>query len=323
MNNFDIFYDSENNAYQVRTKSEAYVIEFPEDEEQRIFLSIVDCYKKNSFYTLSNLKQELRSFSSDKILDVVQELQDCGLLNPDNFESNEKFTKDSPFCMWDGLSILPANMQILFIGHRQLGELLSRKASILGFEKFSATYTPTNELTDEELEKHATAYDFIILDATHWNPRLLKTFNNILLRKNKPWLFVSGMIDNALYSIGPIFHGTETGCYECLDSRILSNDRNAAYTESYIRYLIENNSFSKNKEVPELVESIVSSIILMDVNKYVRGIGIPEMWKNCLHFNIYNYSIEKHYVLKNPLCEACHPNLPFTPSPWLEGITIK
>lgn len=37
MNQFDIFFDSQNKVYQVRTKSDTLIFEFPDPEEENLF----------------------------------------------------------------------------------------------------------------------------------------------------------------------------------------------------------------------------------------------------------------------------------------------
>lgn len=81
--------------------------------------------------------------------------------------------------------------------------------------------------------------------------------------------------------------------------------------------------FSKNRICSLLIEDMVASIVVIEVNKYILGLGVPETWKNTLLLNISNYSIAKQYFLKNPLCEHCNPELPYASSPWLETIILK
>ena len=47
INNYDIFKDDTLNCYQIRTKSNSYMVEFDEEESEQIFLSIVNTLNKN------------------------------------------------------------------------------------------------------------------------------------------------------------------------------------------------------------------------------------------------------------------------------------
>lgn len=321
---FDIFYDETNKVYQIRTKSNVFVIEFPDPIEEKVFLSIISAYEKQDFYTYSLLRKVLKAFPEDKVLDVVQELSASGILNPDNFES-ETPRKEVPTFYgngnWAGLTNDPTTFHLCFIGHEALGEQLKAKATYHQFSQLDClSITPNSVVEENEIKDIIESHDFIIMDSTFWNPRLMSLFNKLMLQCGKPWLNVSGMIDPYNYSIGPIFHGEETGCYDCVEKRNISNDINATYTESYRNYLEKNNKFSQNIKAPKPVEEIIANIILMDITRYILGNGVPEMWKHCLLYDSSCYSVSKHYILKNPLCHTCNPALNFSTSPWVDGI---
>lgn len=325
MKQFDIFHDSQNKVYQVRTKSDTLIFEFPCPEEEKIFLAILNLLEKSAILNFKSIQKELCHFEQSKVLDVVQELQKCTLLNSSNYSDyvQEHTSTTDTYCKWHGISAFSGQCKLCFIGHKQLGERIVDKAKSQGYTSIDVIYTPTDVFSETKIKEIAKTYDFVIMDATFWNPLLLSCFNTAMLAQNKPWLYIDGMIDNANYSIGPIFHGKETGCYECLVSRMESNDFNRPYTEAYRKYLTERNIFSKNKICSIPIEDIVASIVILDVNKYMLGLGVPETWKNLLLLNISNYSVTKHYFLKNPLCEECNPKLPYTISPWMETITLK
>lgn len=323
--NFDIFYDIDNNVYQVRTKSEAFIFEFLNKEEECIFLKIVDLYRKANVYTYQFLKEELKEYEDSKVIDVIQELQSCELLNERNLQEAKvnQGEHHNRYDLWNGLIPFASTCKLGFIGHCQLCDLVFDKAKNMGYTIFNCIKTPCDNHTEEELSRFIEGQDFIVMDATYWSPRMLSTFNSLMLLTGKPWIYVDGMIDSVHYSLGPIFHGEETGCYECLESRIESNDYNRAFSLSYKKYLEENNEFSKNTIVSLPIEEIVANLIMMEINKCILGIGVPETWRNILLFNTHNYSITKHYFLKNPLCTSCHPRLSYTNSPWLENIILK
>lgn len=292
--NFDFFYDSENDVYQVRTKSEAFVFEFQDSVEKDVFLSVVKLYSQYNFFSFSQLTSKLDHYPHDKVLDVVQQLQDCGLLNPTNFQgSKDEDNLYNTFSLWHGLTSSPSSFKIGLIAHNPLGQLLKDKLNMIGYSSVVIYDVLNDYLPDEALQEIVFGNDFLVVDATFWNPRLMKTINEYMLRENKPWLYVSGMIDTINYSIGPLFHGQETGCYECLQKRIDSNDNNYNYSIAYWKYLEKNDKFSKNLAVNECVEDVVADIISLDINKYILGIDVPETWKNTLYFNTSSYSVSK------------------------------
>lgn len=320
---FDIFFDEVNNVFQVRTKSKAFVIEFPDLEEKAIFQAIIDKYRTKSFYTFAELKGKLKHFNDCKITDVIQELIACGILNSENFENGNTSENSMPFQVWNGITLRPDGIRITYIGQKNLGEKIRLYASLKGYNNIECIFVPEEKIKESRLQKIVEKSDFVIMDANNWNPLLLSNFNELMLKENKPWLFISGLVDTINYSIGPIFHGKETGCYSCLESRIFSNDNNAQYTKEYKQFLLDNNKFSKHTSVDELIENIIANIVVVDVIKYISGSGVPEMWKNNLLFNIHNYTLHKHYLLKNPLCQTCNPELQYSISPWIDGIIPK
>lgn len=325
MKQFDIFFDSQNNAYQVRTKSEALIFEFSDVEEENIFLDILKMYEKEDIHSFAQIQKGLKEYNTSKVLDVIQELQRCSLLNSSNYIdiSTDFDNLKGSFALWHGVSSIPNDCKICFIGHQQLGNCFIEKAHKYGYTKVDVFFIPNKKFTEKELEEIVSLYDFFIMDAYYWNPRLLSSFNQLMLENNKPWIFIDGMIDNNHYSIGPLFHGEETGCYECLESRMASNDFNKVYTEAYRSYLLQDDAFSKNKLCAFPFDDIVANIILLDINKYILGIGVPETWKNILLLETTSYSIAKHYFLKNPLCTHCNPRVQYAYSPWLESITLN
>jgi len=321
---FDIFYDEPNKVYQIRTKSNVFVIEFPDPIEEKIFRSIVKAYEKQDFFSYTLLCKELKDFPENKILDVIQELTSSGILNLDNFEPETSSVSSNDYysnCGWEGLTKDITTFRICFVGHETLGELMKSNSKRFSFNLFDVVeINPLSVIDDDTLIKIIDTHDFIIMDSSYWNPRFMSEFNNLMIDRNKPWLHVAGMIDNYNYSIGPIFHGKETGCYECVDKRNLSNDINARFTVSYRKFLDESNKFSKNISAPQGVEEIIANMIFMDINRYIAGSGIPVMWKHSLLYNCYNFTVSKHYVLKNPMCHTCNPTLNFSTSPWIDGI---
>lgn len=318
MKNLDIFYDEQNNVYQVRTKNDTLIFEFVNKEEERIFLTIIKLYEQADTYSFDALRKELRQFEYEQVLDVVQELKMCGFLNAANFTETDALESGASFSYssWAGITAMPSLCHLCFIGHSRLGKCFRSKALQFGYENLRIIETPTDKLTRAIIDSIACESDFVVMDAYYWNPRVLSEFNETMLLHKKPWLYVDGMIDDLNYSIGPIFHGEETGCYECMQSRIAGNDVNNSYTQSYKKYLIREGAFSKNKECSLLIEDILASMILLDINKYIFGTGVPETWKNVLLFNTTDYSLSKQYFLKNPLCDTCNPKLPFAYSPW-------
>ena len=92
INKYDIFKDNTLNCYQIRTKSNSYMVEFDEEESEQIFLSIIDELNNNENISLAKLKKSITG-NEPKILDVLSLLKEYRLL-PENI-SNEVDTNSS------------------------------------------------------------------------------------------------------------------------------------------------------------------------------------------------------------------------------------
>lgn len=164
----------------------------------------------------------------------------------------------------------------------------------------------------------------IILDATHWSPSDVEEINILALKHKKPWLYVGGIEEMSL-KIGPLFYGDNTGCYNCLISRILSNHEYPEFLISYQNYLKKNNKSSKKDIIPEeeLHLNILSNYALLEIKKFFLEWVLPTTWRTVVKIEIGNFNVSKHKLLKKPFCEVCNPQLEYNPSPWLEAITLK
>jgi len=324
---YDIFFDETNNAYQIRTKSDIIIIEFSDSEKENIFKEILNLYEKQSYYTLLQIKEKLMpKYSYEKILDVILELQECCLLTEDIFElymdENVKNTRQISSFNFNKPFNRILEARLGYIGDKELGEILKTKAIEYGYEKLDMYYLD-DKTEESRIREIFENNDFIIVDSSVWNPYVLELINEIALELKRPWLLVEGLVDFIYFSIGPIFHDRETGCYECYKNRLRSNDEFVTYTQAYEAYLKKDKQSAKPDMVQKLVKDYTACIIIMDISKFIGGWYIPETWRTCLMINIQNFSITKHSFLKAPVCYTCNPLLDYNPSPWLESVTLK
>lgn len=56
---YDIFFDKDNNVYQVRTRNNGVTVEFSDKEQESIFIAILALYKKKTFTHFLRLKKNL------------------------------------------------------------------------------------------------------------------------------------------------------------------------------------------------------------------------------------------------------------------------
>jgi bacteriocin biosynthesis cyclodehydratase domain-containing protein len=122
-----------------------------------------------------------------------------------------------------------------------------------------------------------------------------------------------------------LFYGKETGCYNCLISRIKSNHAHPTFLNSYEDYLRSNRKSSKPDITPNstIIYNIIANLTLLEVMKFIELWSLPVTWRSVININITNLNSTKHNLLKKPFCEVCKPELLYNPSPWLEAITLK
>ena len=320
--NFDIFFDEDNNLYQIRTKNNTTIIEFTDTEKENIFKEILSLYSHQNKHSFISIQKKLKDVDSFKLLDVVKELQSCEILNQDNFETEDQSTQEYPIFTSQRELRSVKDITLSYLGDDELGEIVKDIAKKSKYEKVYS-YDLKN-ISEKEIYSIIDESDFLVIDSLEWNPKKMNVFNKYALASNKPWLIVEGINHTGKFSIGPIFHGKYTGCYHCYKSRLNSNDEYYNYNKSYELYLNKNNLAAKlDMNISVSLKSIAASIIILDITKYLEGWYPPEMWKGSLLLNLYNYRVERREFLKAPLCSVCKPELDYNQAPWFESVTLK
>lgn len=324
---YDVFFDEENDLYQVRTKNDILVIEFSDKEKDLIFQEILDRYDKEDFCTFKMLRKVLvPKYSYEKVLDVISHLQECALLNTENFEAEENiFPAEVPMMdpIWVDKEFKDLSaLHIGHIGEKEFAQIIKEKAELYDYKYFHFLEM-TDELQDQEMVRLFENSDFVIVDLLLWNPYRMERINRIALDTKKPWLLVEGLVDMTNFSVGPIFHGKETGCYACYSRRLRANDEYFVYNVAYANYLQDRRQCAKPDKISVLVKEWMASVVVLDISKYIGGWYVPETWRNSLIFNTQNYMVAKQPFLKAPICTECKPELDYNPSPWFESVTLK
>ena len=319
---FDVFFDKDNALYQVRTKNNTTLIEFTDIEKENIFKEIINLYSHQSKHSLLSLQKKLKNVNSFKLLDVVKELQSCSVLNKENFETEEPDIQEYPIYTHQRELRLVKDINLSYLGDESFGHIIKEIALKSNYEKVQ-NYSLKN-LEEKDIHSIIDKSDFIIVDSFEWNPIQMSIINEYALATNKPWLIIEGINHSGKFSMGPIFHGKYTGCYQCYKSRLNSNDEFFTYSKSYEEYLTNNNLNAKpDDDISTSLKYIVASTAILEITKYIEGWYPPEVWKGTLLFNSYNYQVERHEFLKAPLCPKCKPHLDYNQAPWFESVTLK
>ncbi len=320
INKYDIFKDNNLNCYQIRTKSNSFMLEFDEKEKEDIFLKIVDEINKNSEISFRELNSILKkNYDKPKIMEVLFILNEYKLIPLEmSIELNKEDDTFAP--LYNALNKELSDYSISIIGESLLSDKILSLAKNENFKDVNLQ----SFSSDEKIENIIKDSDFLIVDANRWSPYHLELINKIALKHQKPWLYVGG-IEEMSIKIGPLFYGDETGCYNCLIARIKSNHEYPEYLISYENHLKEKKISSKPDYFFEedILYNIIANMTLLEVKKFIMQWSIPSTWRTIIKIDIDSFDLDKHSLLKKPFCEVCKPKLEYNPAPWLESITLK
>ncbi|MFR1275426.1 MAG: TOMM precursor leader peptide-binding protein [Parabacteroides merdae] len=313
--NYDIFKDEDNGCYQIRSKTSIFAIVFDEEISEAIFLRIVELSSQEKRFNLQKIRKDLSgTFEEDKVLSVLNNLREVGLIPDDtNISTREEFSEFR--------NIRDASLAI--IGTGGLTKALKLVCETEKFKTLSVVEYTIKNFEDKILQIF-NEHDFVIVDANQWSPYHLEIINETAVKQNKPWLYISG-INESNIEIGPLFYGKETGCYNCLISRIKSNHAHPQYLTSYENYLRELKRPSASNDLchDSIVYSLIANFAIYEAIKFIEGWALPITWQSIVKINLYSYESSIHTLLKKPLCEVCKPNIKYNPAPWLDKITLK
>ncbi|AWX45165.1 hypothetical protein HME9304_02175 [Flagellimonas maritima] len=322
LHNYDIFEDVENNVYQVRTKGDVFLVRFDSDQKKNIFFEIVTLCKNKEIPYLDLMKKLKKKFDEPIVLGVVQELKECGIFNEYYVNPIEK--KNGISLNLQGgqtnFSRIQTTKRLEILGS---GELFDTFKTLTNNKDYGEVYFSTlNGKNDFKIIDTALKRaDLIILENNRWNPALLEYINGEALQMNKAWMLVRGMWSGK-GSIGPLFFGKETGCYECLSARIKSNIEHLSHFMAYESHLLTNAKSAKPDWIPTGFQDIIATMALYDSLKFLSEWDVPETYGNIVNISP-ALTIEKHKLLKNPLCKTCKPQLEYNLSPWVDYISLN
>lgn len=316
---FDIIKDDVNDVFQVRTKANVFLISFDDAEKRELFQEFCTTVQENKVSYQQIYKSLTARYSEEKVLDVMSELKEYELLPA---EFSQMAFNESAFGEEASNYMARFDKKVLFIGGDLLGVPFMEKAKREGYTE--ATYLSRNNCDFESIEAGIAAADFVIVDGHEYNPRLLKLINKIAVRQSKPWLLVGG-IEGTELNIGPLFFARETGCYECLSKRRMSQDEALNYNNVYHKHLEDTGTAGRADQFIDngILLDLTLNYVFIEMSKYLAEWSVPETWKAMLLIDLFSYKMRKHHLLKVPYCEACNPRVQHNLAPWLEAVTLK
>lgn len=330
---YDVFFDQPNNCFQLRTKTNVYLIEFDDIEKSNIFGVLVDM-AKTSGATIDKIVRSLKKqYPEEKVMEVFATLGDYGLIpydpsyrNGNGQNGNGHEEAGAQKAAYAAEQQFSEEKKVALFGETPLTRELQQCITDAGF-KGVKQYAIDKLCKDNDcsaLEDIIDKSDFMVADGTEWSPFFLDQLNRLALGKNKPWMYIGG-IEGRQIKFGPIFYGKETGCYQCLSQRIKSNHEHGSYLDSYEQYLNALRSSSKPDDSPHAVlfYRVIASLATAEITKFFEHWHIPVTWRSYISMDISTYEVIKHHLLKVPFCDVCKPELLYNPAPWLESVALR
>ncbi|MEO0732693.1 MAG: TOMM precursor leader peptide-binding protein [Bacteroidota bacterium] len=316
---YDIIEDDANDVFQVRTKANVFLIQFDDPDKRALFRQFCEEVTANRSSYTKIYQQLVDQYGKNKVLDVLSELKEYQLLPP---EVSKLAFQTSGMGEEAKNYLARFEQPLLFVGGELLGEPFVDKARREGYK--NVTFLNFRRSDFEAVEAAMAKAAFTVVDGYEFDPGLLKLINKLAIKLDKPWLLVGG-VEGTEINIGPLFYAKETGCYDCLRRRRMSQDEALGYNRVFERHLLAQKKAGKPDQFIDngILIDLTVNYALLEVGKYLTEWSVPESWKAMLLIDLFSYQLRKHHLLKVPYCETCKPTLKHNLAPWLEAVTLK
>lgn len=315
LNDFDIV-NLPSGGYELVNGHSTMRVEFSNDKEKSLFDMVVTQRNKDS---ASLVRAMIKAHGKEDTLSFFNKLRAAGIVYYDDTDTLQKGrtfgrTESHEFKLLEAaarpMAIISASPLAAML---RTHEILAN-AKILDASKLVRAST---------LEATLAPFEFIVVDASSYNPSLLDRINRFAAAAGKPWLLVQGVYERSGH-VGPLFFGRDTGCYQCFRDRMHSNANAAETFKRYETWLAENGTLSQPAALPSTTfNRQIAVIAAMEVEKFLLEHDIPQTYGYLLSIDPRSYSVEQHRLYKTPFCEVCNRNFEYRRAPWLDSITLS
>lgn len=166
----------------------------------------------------------------------------------------------------------------------------------------------TDWLTDglafeENAERFSSWRDrFVVFASATVDPVELRAFNRIALHHGIPWLHAA--IDGPSLLVGPTFVPNRSACYECLETRVLMNLREASSYQGYKRALADGRVAGSHAPLDSVLETMVASLTAFEALNYLLTDASFTVGR-ALAVYLPTFEFSYNEVLRLPGCPAC------------------
>jgi len=147
--------------------------------------------------------------------------------------------------------------------------------------------------------------EYFLVYATQWiNPLALQALNRIALELRISWMHA--VVDGPFLFVGPIFLPSGSACYECLETRVTMNLRDATGYQRYKQALVAGHI----KEAPFHIERVLSALLAAHTAYEVLNFsltGTSFTARKLLSIYLPTMEFSFHDILRVPGCAACSP----------------
>lgn len=143
---------------------------------------------------------------------------------------------------------------------------------------------------------------FMIFACKTINPVRLRMFNRVALELELDWLHVA--LDGPFILVGPTFVPSRSACYECLETRVFMNMRDAPGYRRYKNALVEGNITFGRWQAEPVVETILCSHGAMEALNFLLT-GSSFTVGKILTIYLPTMEFTFNELLRVPGCKAC------------------
>jgi bacteriocin biosynthesis cyclodehydratase domain-containing protein len=255
---------------------------------------------------------EQQSYTVEEILDIIQ-LELLQQISPDKtefFQSVLDVSVKTQYALFQleqqGYLVeqddsLPSQLAI-FCHHLHLTPLVaaqrlqSTKVAVKALGSF-----PTADFTDLLTSLHIQVADVgditVILTDDYLNPELAE-FNQQALASQSPWMLVNPL--GTILWIGPIFQPQQTGCWECLASRLRDN-------RPVTRYLQTHKQTSLSPPLGFLPSTVQTGLGMAatELFKWIIQGQNQRLAGKIITYDTLTLQTQDHTIIKRPQCPSC------------------
>lgn len=306
MKNFDFFKDTINNTFQIRINGDVYCVDNDDFEQGKILEEILNMLLHDE--SIVYIKEKLcEKFPTSKVASTINSLSEAipSLMRTSSEPENAKDVQ-----------------KVVIISNGYIGKQLKKSPQLKNDEILLLDYSQINE---NVLDNIIPNMDFAFVDATSWAPYYIRLINQKALTWNKPWLLIGGQLSKNI-SIGPLFYGKETACFDCLIMRFKNNLDYSTLYSSYYNNLCSNHIVSSMQNISDEDSTLMNLLVdftLVEYANFISGWDVPQTFRTVIEFDKKDFSLKKHILLKVPYCNTCNPKIEYDVNPWLDEICIK